>query len=63
MRRRVWPFGLVAAVFGIVVVETYRSTGVLAIGYSLIVVFFGIVGILSIFHGITLNALKRMAAK
>ena len=52
---------LVAAAFGIVVIETYRTTGVLAIGYSLIVVFFGIVGILSIFHGITLNALKRMS--
>ena len=53
----------VAAALGAIVLGTYYTSGVLAIGYTFIVVLFGIVGIVSIFIGITLNALKRIAAK
>ncbi len=54
---------LIASGLGVVVLQTYRTTGLLATGYTFIVVLFGIVGILSIFMGITLNALKRISAK
>ena len=54
---------LIASVLGVVVLETYYTSGALAIGYTFIVVFFGIVGIVTIFIGVTLNALNRIAAK
>ncbi len=54
---------LIAAGLGVVLLQTYYATRNFAIGYAFIVVLFGIVGIVSIFIGITLNALKRIAAK
>ena len=54
---------ITAAAFGAVVLETYYSSRVLAIGYTFIVMLFGIVGIISVFIGITLNALAKLARK
>ena len=54
---------LFAAALGVVLLEIYHDTRVFAIGYAFIVVLFGIVGIVSIFVGITLNALRRIAAR
>jgi len=54
---------LIAAALGVILLQAYYSTRTFAIGYAFIVVLFGIVGIVSIFIGITLNALKRIAAK
>src|SRR5439155_12561154 len=52
---------LIAAAVGVILLQTYYATRAFAIGYAFIVVLFGIVGIVSIFIGITLNALKRMS--
>src|SRR2546422_1838401 len=54
---------LFAAALGVFLLQIYYATRAFAIGYAFIVVLFGIVGIVSIFVGITLNALKRIAAK
>src|SRR3989449_1839188 len=54
---------LIAAALGVFLLQVYYATRAFAIGYAFIVVLFGIVGIVSIFVGITLNALKRIAAK
>jgi glycosyltransferase involved in cell wall biosynthesis len=54
---------LIATALAVVLLEIYYSTRAFAIGYAFIVVLFGIVGIVSIFIGITLNALRRIAAK
>src|SRR3989449_8315022 len=54
---------LIAAGLGVVLLQTYYATRAFAIGYAFIVVLFGIVGIVSIFIGITLNALRRIAAR
>src|SRR6266511_2012159 len=54
---------LVAAALGVILLQTYYATRAFAIGYAFIVVLFGIVGIVSIFIGITLNALTRIARK
>jgi glycosyltransferase involved in cell wall biosynthesis len=54
---------LIAASFAILVLETLITRGVVAQGYSLLVVLFGTVGFVSIFIGLTLNALKRIAPK
>src|SRR3989475_11267228 len=54
---------LIAAALGVILLPIYYATRTFAIGYAFIVVLFGIVGIVSIFVGITLNALKRIAAK
>ena len=54
---------LIASALAVIVLQTYLTAGVLATGYTFIVVLFGIVGILSMFMGITLNALKRISAK
>jgi len=51
---------LIAAALGVILLQTYYTTRVFAIGYALVVVLFGIVGIVSIFIGITLNALRRI---
>jgi hypothetical protein len=48
---------------GIVVVETFYSTGELAVGYSFVVVMFAILGSLSVFIGIVLNTMKRLMAR
>ena len=55
---------LVASALGVVVLQTYYSTSPhqLAVGYMFIVVFFGIIGIITIFIGVTLNVLTRMSA-
>jgi glycosyltransferase involved in cell wall biosynthesis len=53
----------IAAALGAVVLTTYYDTGQLATGYTFIVVLTGIVGIVSIFIGITLNALARIARR
>jgi uncharacterized membrane protein len=52
-----------AALLGIVVVETFYSTGELAVGYSFVVVMFAILGSLSVFIGIVLNTMKRLMAR
>jgi glycosyltransferase involved in cell wall biosynthesis len=54
---------LIAAALGVITLQTYYSTRAFATGYAFIVVLFGIVGIVSIFIGITLNALRRIAAR
>jgi glycosyltransferase involved in cell wall biosynthesis len=54
---------LIAASFAIVVLETLITRGVVAQGYSLLVVFFGTVGFVSTFIGLTLNALRRISPK
>jgi glycosyltransferase involved in cell wall biosynthesis len=54
---------LIAASFATLVLETLITRSVVAQGYSLLVVFFGTVGFVSIFIGLTLNALKRIAPK
>src|SRR5256886_2349708 len=56
---------LIASVLGVIVLETYYSTypHQLAIGYMFIVVFFGIIGIIAIFIGVTLNVLTRMSTR
>src|SRR6266571_2327982 len=56
---------VVAAALGVFVLQIYYSTTPrnFAIGYAFIVVLLGIVGIVSVFLGITLNALSRIAAK
>jgi hypothetical protein len=54
---------LVSSAFAVVVLETYLTSRALATGYTFIVVLLGIVGIVSIFVGITLNALRRVASR
>ncbi len=54
---------LIAVALGVILLQTYYSTRAFAIGYAFIVVLFGIVGIVSIFIGITLNALRRYARR
>src|SRR2546427_3107010 len=54
---------LIAAALGVFLLQIYYATRTFAIGYAFIVVLFGIIGIVSIFVGITLNALKRIASK
>src|SRR5438034_10727594 len=54
---------LIASALGVVVLQTFSTSHVLAIGYTFIVVLFGIVGTITIFVGVTLNAIKRMTAK
>jgi glycosyltransferase involved in cell wall biosynthesis len=56
---------LIASVIGVIVLETYYASSPhqLAVGYMFIVVFFGIVGIVAIFIGVTLNVLTRISAR
>ena len=56
---------LVASALGVIVLQTYYSTSPhqLAVGYTFIVVFLGIIGIITIFIGVTLNVLTRMSAR
>src|SRR5437870_746829 len=56
---------LIASALGVIVLQTYYSTSPhqLAVGYMFIVVFFGIIGIITIFIGVTLNVLTRMSAR
>ena len=58
-------FLLVASVIGAIVLQTYYSTNPhqLAIGSMFIVVFCGIIGIVTIFIGVTLNVLTRISAR
>ncbi len=52
---------IVATALGAIVLSTYYTTRALATGTMFIVLLFGIVGILSIFIGITLNAFQSVA--
>ena len=56
---------LVASLLGVVVLDTYYATSPhrLAVGYMFVVVFFGIIGIITIFIGVTLNVLTRMSTR
>jgi glycosyltransferase involved in cell wall biosynthesis len=54
---------VIASALAVIVLETYFTSRVLATGYSFIVVLLGIVGFVSIFVGITLNALRRIASR
>jgi glycosyltransferase involved in cell wall biosynthesis len=54
---------LIAASFAIIVLETLITRGAVAQGTALLVVLFGTLGFVSIFMGLTLNALKRVASK
>ena len=54
---------LIAAVLEVILLQLYYSERSFAIGYAFIVVLFGIVGIFTIFIGVTLNALKRIASR
>ena len=58
-------FLLIASILGVVILDTYWSSSPhqLAIGSMFIVVFFGIIGIVSIFIGVTLNVLTRISAR
>ncbi len=55
----------VASALGVIVLQTYYSTSPhqLAVGYMFIVVFLGIIGIITIFIGVTLNVLTRLSAR
>src|SRR5439155_10756012 len=53
----------VAAILAIFVLETLIRSGNVAQGTASLVVLFGTVGFVSIFIGLTLNALKRFASK
>src|SRR3989454_692170 len=53
---------LIAAALGVFLLQVYYATRAFAIGYAFIVVLFGIVGIVSLFIGITLHALRRICA-
>src|SRR6266498_3516963 len=68
-KRPLFFFGLsgvallgVAIFLGLVVVERFYATRQLAIGYTFIVAMSAIVGIISVFIGIVLNAMKKMIA-
>src|SRR5437870_9805330 len=54
---------LIAVSFAIIVLETLITRGAVAQGTALLVVLFGTLGFVSIFMGLTLNALKRLARK
>ena len=56
---------LIASILGAIVLETYYSTSPhqLAVGYMFIVVFFGIIGIVAMFVGVTLNVLARLSRR
>ena len=56
---------LIASALGVIVLQTYYSTSPhqLAVGYMFIVVFLGIIGIITIFIGVTLNVLTRLSAR
>ncbi|HEX9339684.1 MAG TPA: glycosyltransferase family 2 protein [Thermoplasmata archaeon] len=54
---------LIAAALGVILLQIYYTSRDFAIGYAFIVVLFGTVGIVSIFIGITLNALRRISPK
>ena len=69
-KRPLFFFGLsgalllsVAAILAIFVLETLIRSGNVAQGTASLVVLFGTVGFVSIFIGLTLNALKRFASK
>jgi hypothetical protein len=53
---------LIASALGVIVLETYYSSypHQLAVGYMFVVVFLGIIGIVAIFIGVTLNVLTRI---
>jgi len=51
---------VVGALLGIHVVQTFYSTGELAVGYAFLVVLFAITGVLSVFIAMVLNVLKRV---
>jgi len=56
---------LIASALGVIVLQTYYSTSPhqLAVGYTFIVVFLGIIGTITIFIGVTLNVLTRLSAR
>jgi len=56
-------FLVVAAILASIVLDTFITRGAVAQGYASLVVLFGTVGFVSIFVGLTLNALKRITAK
>jgi len=69
-RRPLFFFGIagavllaIAALVGIIVVQTFYSKGELAVGYSFIVVMLAILGALSMFIGVVLNVLTGMARR
>ena len=51
---------LTATILAFIVANTFYTTGELAVGYSFIVVLLAIVGILSIFIGIVLHAMRKL---
>lgn len=66
-RRPLFSFGVPGLAFlliglslAVYTAELYYGSGVFAIGYALLVLLFAIVGVLSIFIGIVLNAMRRI---
>ncbi len=66
-RRPLFFFGVLgaallmgAAFFGLLILTTFSLTGELAIGTSFLVLLLGIVGILSIFIGLVLHAMRKL---
>lgn len=49
-----------AASLGVSVVEIFYRTGQLAVGYSILVVLFGVTGMLSLFVGVILNVIRKL---
>ena len=49
-----------AALFGLLILTTFSLTGELAIGTAFLVLLLGIVGILSIFIGLVLHAMRKL---
>ena len=54
---------MLAAALAIVTAELYYTSGVFAIGYAFLVLLFAIIGVVSVFIGIVLNAMKRIIEK
>ena len=62
-RRSTGFIGAIAAVLALHLLQIYYASGYFAVGYAFLVLLFALVGVLSIFVGIVLNALKRLPGR
>jgi glycosyltransferase involved in cell wall biosynthesis len=54
---------ILATLLAILTLQLYYSSGTFAIGYAFLVLLFAIIGVVSVFIGIVLNALRRILRK
>jgi glycosyltransferase involved in cell wall biosynthesis len=54
---------LIASALAVLVLRIFYTSGELAIGYTFIVVLFGVIGIVTMFVGVTLNALRQISIR